>query len=213
MVYCKRGDRMTTGEKIRLARKGKGYTQKKLGELCGIAEPTIRRYELGKLNPKRETLEKISSALDVDWISLVDDDSVSGFPGLPVAKIDGKISTSKEALSSFRERIEKISEIEYQWLHYEKKQERELDEEENIDEVSGLLKTLNAKGLEKVLHFIQDEGSKTRSQENPFMVSSDHISTLQILLEFCYLTIEAQRDIIDYLQTIDSDYKLQDEEG
>ena len=55
----------TNGERIRYIRKSKGLTQKALGELCGIAEPTIRRYELGKLNPKYETLQKIAKAMDV----------------------------------------------------------------------------------------------------------------------------------------------------
>lgn len=57
----------TVGEKIRAARKAKQLTQKQLGELCDpvIAEPTIRRYELGKLNPKFETLSKIAKALQV----------------------------------------------------------------------------------------------------------------------------------------------------
>ncbi|MGN0708123.1 MAG: helix-turn-helix domain-containing protein [Faecalibacterium sp.] len=55
----------TIGEKIRLVRKERGLTQKELGERSGIAEPTIRRYELGKLNPKIETLMKIASALGV----------------------------------------------------------------------------------------------------------------------------------------------------
>lgn len=54
---------MTTGELIRQARKKLNWTQKKLGEAAGIAEPTIRRYELGKLNPKYETLQKIADAL------------------------------------------------------------------------------------------------------------------------------------------------------
>ena len=54
---------MTTGERIRNMRKNRKLTQKQLGELCGIAEPTIRRYELGKLNPKYETLERIATAL------------------------------------------------------------------------------------------------------------------------------------------------------
>ncbi len=68
---------MTVGERIRIARKEKGLTQKALGEACGIAEPTIRRYELGKLNPKFETLGKIASALGVDIYSLLDFDSAS----------------------------------------------------------------------------------------------------------------------------------------
>lgn len=64
---------MTTGDLIREARKKAGFTQKQLGELCGIAEPTIRRYELNKLNPKRETLQKIAKPLGVHWYELVTD--------------------------------------------------------------------------------------------------------------------------------------------
>lgn len=54
---------MATGDRIRSIRKSRNLTQKQLGELAGIAEPTIRRYELGKLNPKYETLVKIAAAL------------------------------------------------------------------------------------------------------------------------------------------------------
>lgn len=54
---------MTIGERIRSIRKSRNLTQKQLGELTGIAEPTIRRYELGKLNPKYETIEKIADKL------------------------------------------------------------------------------------------------------------------------------------------------------
>ena len=59
------GDIVTIGEQIRERRKIAGLTQKELGERAGIAEPTIRRYELGKLNPKIETVAKIAKALDV----------------------------------------------------------------------------------------------------------------------------------------------------
>lgn len=60
----------TIGEKIREIRKARGLTQKELGEKAGIAEPTIRRYELGKLNPKIETVKKIADALGVDMNAL-----------------------------------------------------------------------------------------------------------------------------------------------
>lgn len=70
---------MTTGERIRYYRNALGYSQKKLGELCGIAEPTIRRYELGKLNPKPQTLKKISDGLGLNsWRLLLDEDSYLG---------------------------------------------------------------------------------------------------------------------------------------
>lgn len=60
----------TIGERIREVRNERGLTQKALGEKAGIAEPTIRRYELGKLNPKVDTVKKIAAALNVPWYEL-----------------------------------------------------------------------------------------------------------------------------------------------
>lgn len=56
----------TVGEKIRKLRKEKGLTQKQLGDLCGMADSAIRRYENMGANPKIETLRKIADALGVD---------------------------------------------------------------------------------------------------------------------------------------------------
>ncbi len=52
-----------TGDMIRKYRTEKGLTQKKLGELCSIADSAIRRYEAGNAN--LETLQKIADALDI----------------------------------------------------------------------------------------------------------------------------------------------------
>lgn len=54
-----------TGDMIRKYRTEKGLTQKKLGELCGIADSNIRKYESGNQNPKIETLQKIANALGI----------------------------------------------------------------------------------------------------------------------------------------------------
>lgn len=54
-----------TGDMIKKYRTEKGLTQKKLGELCGIADSNIRKYESGNQNPKIETLQKIADALEV----------------------------------------------------------------------------------------------------------------------------------------------------
>lgn len=62
---------MTVGESIRTIRLSKKMTQKQLGELAGIAEPTIRRYETGKLHPKLETIKKIADALNVHVFDLI----------------------------------------------------------------------------------------------------------------------------------------------
>lgn len=64
---------MSTGEKIRIKRKEKNFTQKLLGDLCGINEANIRKYELGKANPKLETIRKIAAALDVSLSYFLED--------------------------------------------------------------------------------------------------------------------------------------------
>lgn len=78
---------MTVGENIKRIRKEKGITQKKLGELCGIAEPNIRKYELGKANPKIETLMKIAQALEVP-INELKEDMIMTMEQLDTALID-----------------------------------------------------------------------------------------------------------------------------
>ena len=62
---------MSVGENIRRERMRAKLTQKQLGERCGIAEPTIRRYELNSLNPKFDTLTKIADALGISVARLL----------------------------------------------------------------------------------------------------------------------------------------------
>ena len=56
---------MSIGQKIRDRRKELGMTQKQLGELCGMADSAIRKYESGKITPKYVTLKKIACALQL----------------------------------------------------------------------------------------------------------------------------------------------------
>ena len=63
---------METGKKIKLIRTMRGLTQKQLGELSGIHEVAIRKYELGKNLPKEEQLKKIANALNVNVNSLLE---------------------------------------------------------------------------------------------------------------------------------------------
>lgn len=62
---------MTIGELIRLTRKEKGMTQKQVAELCGMADSAIRKYESGSQTPKLKTIQRIATALGVEWMELV----------------------------------------------------------------------------------------------------------------------------------------------
>ena len=69
---------MPTGEKIKEIRKKRGLTQKQLGDLCGMADSAIRRYENGRANPKIETLRKIADALEVNVTELLNEGDIIG---------------------------------------------------------------------------------------------------------------------------------------
>lgn len=56
---------MTIGENIRRIRKEKGITQKELGERLNMTQSAIGQFENNKTSPKKDTIEKIASALSV----------------------------------------------------------------------------------------------------------------------------------------------------
>ena len=56
---------MTIGDNIKKYRIERGYTQKQLGEKCGMSEAMIRQYELGLRKPKLENRKKIADALNI----------------------------------------------------------------------------------------------------------------------------------------------------
>lgn len=82
---------MKIGKNIKRIRKEKGLTQKALGELCGINEANIRKYENDKQNPKLETALKIAKALNVSvWDLLGANDEINytvTFPNEYIKKI------------------------------------------------------------------------------------------------------------------------------
>lgn len=67
---------MTIGSRIKDLRKKHQLTQKQLGDLCGMADSAIRRYENGNGNPTKRTLARIANALNVSVAELLGD--VSG---------------------------------------------------------------------------------------------------------------------------------------
>lgn len=68
---------MKIGEEIKRLRIKRGLTQKQLGEMCGMADSAIRKYESGKVKPKIEAIKKLASALQVDPYSLADFDAAT----------------------------------------------------------------------------------------------------------------------------------------
>ncbi|MBR0113423.1 MAG: helix-turn-helix domain-containing protein [Clostridia bacterium] len=73
-------------DKIRAARKAKGYTQEQLGEILGVAKQTIQKYESGTVtNIPLDRFQALADALGVSPISLMD------LPDFEEVKITGFI--------------------------------------------------------------------------------------------------------------------------
>ena len=54
---------MNFGDALKKARISAGLTQKQLGEMCGMADSAIRKYESGKIKPKIETQQNLPKLL------------------------------------------------------------------------------------------------------------------------------------------------------
>lgn len=62
---------MEVGERIRLARKDKGLSQKALAAKANLSTTAIQNYEYGKYKPKVEQVERIANALGVTAVDLM----------------------------------------------------------------------------------------------------------------------------------------------
>lgn len=65
---------MTTGQRIRAARKKAGMTQAELAERLEIPFQSVSQWERDVRNPKKETLEKIAEKLGVFYLDLYGDE-------------------------------------------------------------------------------------------------------------------------------------------
>lgn len=63
---------MTTGDRIKEARKYRNLTQKELAKKLGISYQALAQWENDLRKPKPETLERIGDALKIDWTYFTD---------------------------------------------------------------------------------------------------------------------------------------------
>lgn len=104
---------MTTGQRIKLARKSAGLTQKELGQKLGITYQTVAQWENNLRNPKHETLMRIAEALDItiDYLWGFTDSSdtriatqgdIDKFDGEPVYTANNLSQSEMEMVEKFK---------------------------------------------------------------------------------------------------------------
>jgi len=95
---------LTTGEKIKQARKNAGITQKNLGDKLGVSPVMISQYESNTRNPKLQTLQKIADALNVTLSDLLTSDTILNSEK---SDITDWLSTMEE--ESYRDKIDGLA--------------------------------------------------------------------------------------------------------
>lgn len=73
-IHYKGGDEMEIGQKIKIARLAKGYTQEELAEKVGVQKSAVAKWENGRVSEiKRSNLDKLSKVLGINPNSLLSD--------------------------------------------------------------------------------------------------------------------------------------------
>lgn len=85
---------MTIGERIQVARKSAGLTQKELGEKLGLSYQSIAQWENDIRKPKIANIIKIANVLDVPISDLSDDISAKD---LEVYRVLSSLNINSEA--------------------------------------------------------------------------------------------------------------------
>ena len=102
---------MNIGGRIRVLRTEKALTQKQLGDLCGMADSAIRRYESNRGNPTQETLQRIASALGVSVSDLLGQDKQEEPAGDWGLALEQKLAAVGCSIGTYEEDA-------YIWINY-----------------------------------------------------------------------------------------------
>lgn len=79
MVCLLWGDCMTTGQRIKEARKKAGLTQAELAKMLGVSNSFIAQYENDLRKPKIETLQRIAVELEISPTALLPDSTIESW--------------------------------------------------------------------------------------------------------------------------------------
>lgn len=119
-------------DRLKYYRKLKKMTQKELADQTGLSTGTIQQYELGKRNPKYETLCKIAEVLDLPVSYFIDSSQI----GVMVEDDGQKVKNSN--------------------IHLEKLfSEADEQQQRALNRMLAYMEQLNNLGLEKALDQVE----------------------------------------------------------
>lgn len=161
---------MTTGDRIKAARKAAGMTQAELANKLGISYVGVSQWENDLRNPKHGTLQRIAAALGVDLLELMGYETVEKSTDAVIEIIsqyqaicsaildDDRIPDDVKRL--IREELPKNPMAALSALSFHASEAREIlenaDENEPIIKIGGLLDKLNPSGQQKAVERVEE---------------------------------------------------------
>lgn len=97
-------ERMKAGERIRLARKNKGFTQEQLAEIIGVERTAVTSWESGNSLPEIRRYSDLCKALDVDCGYLLGDYEEKEFSNNRISESTGLSESAIERLKRMKKR-------------------------------------------------------------------------------------------------------------
>lgn len=178
------------GEMIKNARKEQKLTQKKLGELLGKVESTVRMWELGKSTPPPEVIFTLSSHLNLDYTRLM---VLAGYLNAEITDLFHSREKINNRFTQLKNRKETASNnlnlIEFELEKYVDKEMDDLSESER----KRISELINERGKEK--RIITETNQKIDELEEEVIEIND---TIRVALENKQYGLDFSSKIVDH---------------
>lgn len=150
---------MTTGERIKAARKRAGMTQQDLADRLQISYVGVSQWESGRRNPQKGTLERIAAVLDVPLSSLtgtyiMNDDEIFDFVTRAWAHVDYQVTMlqkggPQEEIERWERVCSELRKLNEDILAQNQEEREKLPEQE--EELLELFRQLNSEGQRRII--------------------------------------------------------------
>lgn len=152
---------MTTGQRIRAARKKANMTQAELAEMLEIPFQSVSQWERDIRNPKKETLEKIAEKLGVYYLDLYGDEESKEIATF----IQSGMKLGLNAQTAFQ-RVEVLAEYQAKGYEFTHEESRLVSAYNKLNDTGRLQVLLLAEGMAEIPRFMLHPQETTEDPDN-----------------------------------------------
>jgi transcriptional regulator with XRE-family HTH domain len=97
------------GERLRVARRGAGLTQKQLAELLGVEPITVSRWERGVTSPSLPRLRRIAELTETTVSDLVRASGAASAEAVELAALREELAETRELVDRVARAVERLA--------------------------------------------------------------------------------------------------------